>query len=337
MLITIIATVILVLILVIGHEFGHFIMAKLMGATVTEFGFGFPPKLFSKQFKGTEYSFNALPFGGFVSIYGENPMEKKPEVGSGTAPRSFQDLSAWRRALIMVSGIVMNLLIAWAALSIVFMIGIPSTVVVMDVQANSPAAQVGLMSGDQILNFSTPDSFNSYIDQNLGHPVSFEVLRSGKTLDMNVTPRANPPEGQGHVGLVISEGGVGRENFFYSLLDGAKTTWELIKLITYSLWGLIVGLFTAHWKALSEVTGPVGIFSIIGQAAQQGSSYLIYLLGLISINLAIINIVPFPALDGGRILMVGIEKATGRKIKPTVEAWINGIGIALLLLSLIHI
>jgi regulator of sigma E protease len=338
MLLTIIATIIFILVLVIGHEFGHFIVAKLMGATVTEFGFGFPPKIVSKRFKGTEYSLNALPFGGFVSIYGESdPNAPKPETEPGTTLRSFQDLPAWKRALIVVAGIVMNLLIAWVVFSIVFMVGIPSTVVITAVQPNSPAAAAGLMPGDQILNFTTPDGFNSFIDNNLGHPVSFEVVRAGKTVDVTASPRSNPPAGQGHIGVVIGDGGVARENVFSALVDGAKVVWEVTILIAVTFWSLIVGLFTAHWAVLSGVTGPVGIFSVIGQATQQGIPYLLYLLGLISINLAVINIVPFPALDGGRILMIGIEKVIRRKINPKVEAWINGVGITLLLFLMVLI
>ncbi len=338
MLITVIATIIFILILVIGHEFGHFIMAKLMGATVTEFGFGFPPKIVSKRFKGTEYSLNALPFGGFVNIYGESDSKgAKPETEPGRVLKSFQDLPAWKRALIVVSGVIMNFLIAWVAFSIVFMVGIPSTVVITSVQPGSPAAAAGLMPGDQIMNFNTPDAFNSFVSNNLNGPISFKVVRSGKTIDVTASPRANPPAGQGHIGVVISDGGVAKENIFSAFIDGAKVVKEVTVMIATAFWGLLVGLFARQWGALSGVTGPVGIFSIIGQTAQQGIPYLLYLLGLISINLAVINIVPFPALDGGRILMIGIEKLIRQKIKPSVESWVNGLGIVFLLFLMVLI
>ena len=223
MLATIIATIIFILILVIGHEFGHFIMAKLMGATVTEFGFGFPPKIASKRFKGTEYSFNALPFGGFVSIYGESdPDAPKPEAEAGMPAAQFPRPGCMERALIVVAGIVMNLLIAWVVFSIVFMIGIPSTVVITAVQPNSPAASAGLEAGDQIFKFSTPDAFNSYIDNNLGHRFLSRWSVLARTSDITASPRANPPAGQGHIGIVIQNGGIPRENIFNALIDGAK-------------------------------------------------------------------------------------------------------------------
>jgi regulator of sigma E protease len=217
------------------------------------------------------------------------------------------------------------------------MVGIPSTVVITSVQPNSPAANAGLQPGDQILNFSTPDAFNSFVDNNLSHPVSFEIVRAGKTIDITTSPRANPPAGEGHIGVVISDGGVAKENIFNSFVDGAKVVWEVAIIIAITFWGLLAGLFTAHWSSLSAVSGPVGIFGVIGQATQQGIPYLLYLLGLISINLAIINIVPFPALDGGRIAMIGIEKVIGRKINPKLESWINGVGISILLFLMVLI
>lgn len=309
-----------------------------MGVTVLEFGFGFPPKIVSKRFKGTEYSLNTLPFGGFVRIYGEKEaLRPEPGVEPGTTLVSFKDLSAPKQVLIAVAGIIMNLLIAWVALSVVFMIGTPSTVVVTAVEPNSPAAAAKIMPGDEILNFNSPNAFNTFIDKNLGHQISFEVNRDSKQIDIEVSPRSNPPAGEGHLGVVLAGAGIAKENVFSSIVDGAKLTAETTALVGMALWELLAGLATGHWGVLAGVTGPVGIVSIVGQATTQGIPYLLYLLSLISVNLAIINIVPFPALDGGRIIMIGIEKVFGRKIEPKIEAWINGIGMLLLLFLMVLI
>jgi len=335
----IVIALIFLMVLIIGHEFGHFVAAKLLGATVEEFGLGFPPRLASKRIGETEYSVNAIPFGGFVRIHGENGTEE--ELGRGTNDKtgkhSFRDFSATRKIITLAAGIFMNLLIGWLAISAVFMIGIPSGVVISEVAPNSPAAAAGLAPGDQITSFGTPEAFTSYIAVNTGKEIRLKISRDGNEQDITATPRISPPVGEGRLGVAVAESGIPKENFLKALSDGAKLTVNSAASIFLAIAGIIKGALVGQFGGLSNITGPVGLFSTVGAAAKMGVVYLFELLGLISVSLAVVNALPFPALDGGRIFVVLGEKLFRRPLSRRLEAAVNTVGLIFLLFLMLLI
>ena len=323
---TIIIGILFIIILVIGHEFGHFFAAKALGLRVDEFGFGFPPRLFSKKKGDTTYSFNALPFGGFVRIYGEHgdPKEIKEDAG-----RSFTHQTALKRAVIVIAGVLMNFLIGWIAFSFVFAVGIPNRVMVADVAKNSPAAEAGFMAGDTIRGFSSTESFLNLVDAHKGSPITVNGL--------TIVPRENPPEGEGSLGLTVMDSGVQKEGLFRSIISGLNsailTTWAIIGAFI----GFFANIFGGNLSVVNEFSGPVGIFGMLGEASKLGIAPLIQFLGLISINLVVINMIPFPALDGGRFLTILVEKLVGRRINQKVEMVVNAVGLLFLLLIMVAV
>lgn len=327
MLIGIIAVIIFLSILVLIHEFGHFFAAKKFNLLVEEFGFGLPPKIWSKKIGETVYSVNALPFGGFVKIFGEDKEESNK-----SAERSFANLKIYKRAVIIISGVVMNFLLGWFAISLVFSIGLPQAVVITDIIDNTPAKEAGLSAGDKIIGFKKTSDFINYIEQHKGKVIDLKIERNGKTIDVKTTPRENPPKGEGALGIALVESGLPRQSLFVSLWNGLKTSISIIKEIFLSVYDLII-----RKTSIFQVSGPVGIVKLTAQANSLGFVYLIQLLGLISLNLAVINILPFPALDGGRLILLLIEKIKGSPLNPKVERAINSAGLILLLLLIVII
>ncbi|MFH1188511.1 MAG: site-2 protease family protein [bacterium] len=329
---TVILVIIFLIILIVGHEFGHFIIAKLFGMRVDEFGIGFPPKIFGGKIGETEYSINALPFGGFVKIHGENGDEK-----SISDPRSFRGSSLLKRSLVISGGVLVNIIIAWLAFSLVFMIGIPKTVFVESVQHGTPAEQIGLQFGDEIVGFSSSAAFTSFITDHAGVKMTFIVRREGEELTLIATPRIDPPEGEGRLGVTIIEGGVTQISFFSAMYEGGKAVLRIASLIGGIFVTLVRSLFGGEWKAFQDVSGPVGIFNAVGIAGGMGFVYILQLLGLISVNLAIINIFPFPALDGGRLVFLLFEPIIGKARTVRIESITNAIGFALLIILMVVI
>jgi len=329
---TFIIVVLFLAVLIIGHEFGHFFAAKLFGMRVDEFGLGFPPKVLSKRVGETTYSVNAIPFGGFVKIYGED--------GSTTAmndPRSFRGAALWKRAIVIASGVLMNIFLAWIAFSIVFMTGVPGAVFVESVQPGTPAEAIGLQLGDELLDFETTTAFTTYVAEHAGEEISLLVRRGGEELTLSVTPRLDPPEGEGRVGVAVIEGGFPAHGFFGALMEGAKAVGRVSVFIASAFFSLFASAFGGEWSAFEAVSGPVGIFNAVGSASKMGIVYLMQLLGLISVNLAIINILPFPALDGGRLVFLLGEPLFGKARTMRFEAVTNAFGFALLILLMVVI
>ena len=313
------------------HEAGHFLVAKYFNLKVEEFGFGFPPRLFAWRRGETEYSFNWLPFGGFVRIYGENSSEIKDDL-----KRSFAFQPVYVRSAIIIAGVVMNFLLGWFLISSIFMIGTPSTVIISGVQENSPAMAAGLEEGDMVLDFPNVGNFIEYINQNQGEEVSIKVLRGSETIEISAVPRVNPPKGEGALGVALVDAGIPRQGFFGSIWGGFLTSITTMWLIVLRFFGLLKDIFIGG-EGLELVVGPVGVFGVAQQLGRIGLIYVVQLIAMISLNLAIFNIFPFPALDGGRLFFVLIEKLKGSPLPQKFEQVTNLVGFALLFALMIAI
>lgn len=320
--------------LILIHEFGHFITAKLLGMKVEEFGIGFPPRLWKKRFGETEYSVNLLPFGGFVRLQNED--------GSGKG--GFGDEPARKKTPVILAGIFMNLLLGWLLLSIVFAIGAPQHLMILEVAPDSPASIAGLLAGDVVsnlkageLNLADPISSQGFTEAVKGaSEIILGIERGSEKMDIKLAPRLNPPKGQGPLGVNITETGFAAQPISNALVSGFTEVWETSKMVVEGLVMFFGQLFTAP-RSIENVAGPVGIVFIAAQATSLGFIYLIQLLALISINLAVLNLLPFPALDGGRFLFLVIEKIIRRPISKKFQIWVNGAGFAVLIFLMIFI
>jgi regulator of sigma E protease len=331
-------------ILILAHEFGHFFMAKRAGVLIEEFGLGLPPRIFGRKLGETIYSINLLPFGGFVKLHGENT-----EGGVTKPKRAFINKSKGTRSVIIVAGVMMNFALAILAFSIVStFVGIPKeseNVKIVEVIPMSPAQNAELVVGDivRLVNeerITEISQFVTAVERNKGKETVLTLERNGgRETRVTLTPRAEPPEGQGPIGIVISS----TETYFPPL-------WQRPFIGIYYgfgealFWGgaIVAGISKIFSELFGgqipkDLAGPVGIFAITSQAASIGTLALINFIGILSVNLAILNIIPFPALDGGRLLFIGIEALFGRKVVPKVEAVIHTAGMVILLFLLLAI
>jgi regulator of sigma E protease len=267
--------------------------------------------------------------GEFAAVKGDGSAAVIQNEGKETK-RLFFTQPAWKKSLIVLAGVIFNFIAGWFLLSLTLMIGTPQTLVITGIEANSPAATVGLMSGDVVRGYVTSQSFIDFINAHRGQPTSISVIRANKQIDVTVTPRVSTAPNQGAVGVELQEGGAPRENPVAALKDGLMSAFLLFGLTLGAFWALISQLFV-HASLLPGVVGPVGIFGIAQETGKIGLVYLIQFLGIISINLTVVNLIPFPALDGGRFLMVIIEKIKGSAVPEKVENMINGVGFAMLL------
>ncbi|MBP9711452.1 MAG: RIP metalloprotease RseP [Candidatus Pacebacteria bacterium] len=349
--------IIILLVLVIVHEFGHFYSAKKFGIRVDEFGFGFPPKLFGIKKGETEYTFNLLPIGGFVKIFGENPDDEN--TNGPDRERSFVHKAKWKQAIVLGAGVFANFLLAWLLFSFGFMSGMPTSVgseskgsnlkdvhlVVVSVLGDSPADHAGLQSGDKILgvrnektaitNDITPDTFRDFVISTGEGELTIAYMRGGETGEYNIQPKVNE-SGVPAIGISMDEIGIAKLPFFMALKEGMSLTANVTKSTAVGLYTLIKDAIMGQ-GSLSGVTGPVGMVGIVGDAYTLGFAYLLSFAALISINLGIINLVPFPALDGGRLFFLLIEKIKGSPINPKVANTLNTIGFGILILFMIFI
>ncbi len=311
--------------MILVHEAGHFLAAKKFGLLVEEFGFGLPPKIWSKKIGETVYSINALPFGGFVKIFGE-------DGGDSSMERNFASLKIWRRTIIISAGVLFNFLLGWLVISLVFSIGVPQAVVITDVKANSPAAEIRLQANDKIIGYNTTEEFINYINKNRGKEINLKIGRNGDDLDFKVIPRIieNTPNGEGALGVGLIDAGLPKKPILESFWEGLKTSIEMIKMIFVAIFSLIAKAIVGK-ASLGQVAGPVGIVKLTAQAGTLGMVYLLQLLAMISLNLAVINIFPFPALDGGKLLFLAIEKIKGSPLNQKFEKTANAVGFILLI------
>ena len=306
--------------LVLVHEFGHFSAAKAFGMYVEEFGIGFPPRLFSRTRGETRYSINLVPLGGFVKLHGEL---------DGTRSRSFMREKAWKRAIVLFAGVAMNFVAGSLLFSAVLWMGVPPAVFISGVVPDSPAEQAGLMQGDIIHGFTDPNVFMRYVKKNLGKRISFSVTRNGALENVSIMPRVRPPKGEGALGITLVGGGAARAG----LWDGLKGGFILACGTT---WSVVLGL-AAIVAEPQAIVGPIGIFRVAAGAGAIGFAYVVQLLAVISLNLAVLNLLPIPALDGGRLLFLFIEKIRRKQFSPQFEMRAQGISFAFLIILIIAV
>jgi regulator of sigma E protease len=332
-------------ILVLVHEFGHFIVAKWSGVRVDEFAIGFPPRVASFKRGETRYSLNALPIGGYVLMPGENGQLTDDQ--GNIDPRSFAVQPAWKRAAILVAGVTMNMILAWVVYILIFaVIGAPnpSIPVIAEVVSGSPAQAAGLSSGDRILaingqaTHSVNDVHNDILSavaadktNNKTVPIQITLGHRGQDITKTVNALRNPPSGQGNVGIGIGE--LFQPVPWYTLpFQGLQQIGQNFSDEGTAIHEILTGLI----KPGNAFAGPVGIVNYTSQAANaaptQGYANLFGLLALLSWNLAIVNILPIPGLDGGRLLILLIEVVRrGKRLAPEREALVNLAGMVFLL------
>lgn len=362
---TIIIFILILALLVLSHELGHFIIARWRGMRVFEFGFGLPPRVFGvykdsstgkfkfvlgrkkneEEFSATVYSLNLLPIGGFCKIKGEEGEN------AGDAD-SFMFGKAWERALVLVAGVSMNVVLAAVLLSIGLMVGLPtdmsagveakaiiveqSKVMVQYVDKNSPAEQAGIKYGDRIISLNNEEMKSSaqmidYVKSHNQNAIEVKVERGGKESSFNIIPNIiKEGEASARLGVILADAGIIRYPWYVALYKGVAAAGIGIVNIVIAFCLLIKNLIVGH-GLMFDVSGPVGIAMMVGQSARLGVSYLINLTAMLSLTLAVINILPIPALDGGRLLFIGLEKIFHRPMPMKYEQLAHTIGFVLLL------
>ncbi len=334
-------------VIVFVHELGHFTTAKLFGVKVEEFGLGFPPKIMGRKKGETEYSINWIPLGGFVKIAGEDGENRDD-------PRYFGAKAVWKRAIILSAGVAMNFLLAIVVFSAIFMFGFPTDVTgadksqlpagtetyveIMGVSDASPAENAGIEAGDKVLKVGdievkNAESLQEYIKENAGKDIKVTLDRQGKIMEKQVFAKEDG-DGEGAIGIMLAE----VANISYSPFDSIKAgightaalTEYIFRYLAQTVKELI---FTGGTTA--EVSGPVGMVSMTQQAAQMGIVMLLNFMALISVNLAIVNILPLPALDGGRIFFLIIETIKRSPVSAETEAKIHNAGFVFLMLLMV--
>ncbi|MFA5871674.1 MAG: RIP metalloprotease RseP [Parcubacteria group bacterium] len=360
---TLLVFIIVLGVLVFVHELGHFVVARRNGVSAEEFGFGFPPRILGfywdekgkrkivwggRRVKavGTIYSINWIPLGGFVKIVGEDGEEKNN-------PNSFASKSPWTRVRMLAAGVAMNFLLAGVLLSAVYFIGAPQVVEdnssgilknekiqIIDVIKGSPAADMGIKIGDQVISaktdsepnsvFGSINEIQSYIHAHEGEKITFDIKRGNENLKLSGIPRKDYPADQGSLGISLAKTAEVSYPLPEAVWRGIKSTFEITWLILTTFAQIITRLLSGQGAGM-DVSGPVGIAVLTGQVAHMGLVYVIQFMALLSINLAIINALPIPALDGGRVLFVLIEAIKGSPVSQKFEQRAHNIGFALLI------
>ncbi len=326
--ITILAFIFVFGLLVVGHELGHYLVAKLVGIKVEEFSVGFGRPLLRWQRGETMYGVRMLPLGGFVRMTGE-------DGAASTDPRSFANRPVVQRMAVVVAGPVMNVVLAVILFGLVFfMVGAPSPEPVLGgIMPQSPAAEAGLEAGDRVVAVDNKP-VNSWEDlaysirQNEDQALELEVQREAQTLEVEVTP---VPEDSTGVPVIGIERKMTSMSVLASLGEGLSQTVDFTLFILATLVEMVTGQVPA------DVAGPVGIAQIVGEVARTGMVNLLTLAAVLSINLAIFNLFPIPVLDGGQILFLALEGVRGKPLDPDQEGYFRYIGIFLLLLLLVAV
>ena len=344
----------ILVLLIVVHELGHFVVAKFSKVRVKEFGVGYPPRAFTFVKVGdTEYTLNWIPFGGFVRLFGDEGVE---EHGRG----SFIDAPRWKQALILVAGVTMNAVAAWTLFAVAFHIGIPRAVdtpppgvpyhlIVSDVVQGSPAAAVGISAGDEILKVAdyigneitkvTAQNVIEFVRKHPGQPVQITYNHEGEVSKVSVIPAQGilPKEaGQPALGIALITFAKRSDPWFLAAQEASVQTYNSFVSVAHDvghlLWTAVIGQLN-----LSDVVGPVGIVRYVGEASQTGAGAVLTLAALISVNLAIINLIPIPSLDGGRLVILGLEAVLRRPAPRLALQILNVIGITLIVLLMVTV
>lgn len=339
--------------LIVVHELGHFIVAKLAKIRVEEFGIGYPPRAITFAKIGTtEYTLNWIPFGGFVRLFGD--------VGQGEHGKgSFIDAHRGVQALVLVAGVAMNALAAWMLFAAALHTGIPRVVeevpegvparlVIANVLPGSPAEAAGIAQGDEVLALEdrkgetlsalTPDAFADFIQSRGGQEVSVTYTHQGETVTTSLVPaHAIIPEGgRPALGVAIVLVSSHPLPWTEALADAGGATMNAFASVGSGLWGIFTKALSGG-PVLQDVMGPIGLVSVVGDAAETGMGEVFALAAFISVNLAIINILPIPALDGGRLAVLGIEAVMRRQAPKLALQLLNAIGVGLIILLMITV
>ncbi len=350
---TILLFLLILSVLVIGHEWGHYFAARRMGMKVDEFGLGFPPRIWAwKRKDGMEVSLNMIPLGGFVKIKGENGEGDLSSEASAKGD-SFASKSIPKRFVVLVAGVVMNLVMAWIIFTVGFWVGIPAVtdggvmggtvtnegVTVFDVVKDSPADVAGVEIGDKVASidgvvYTDSDAARLALAPGSTHAVALD--RGGKEVDVSVTASYSEMEKKDIVGVALLKTGTVHFPWYQAPWRGMEQTVTSTGEIFAALGGLVVNIFQ-HKSIGAAVSGPVGIAVVTGQVAKMGFAHLLQFAAMLSLNLAVLNVLPIPALDGGRVAFLILEAIRRKKASVRLESTVHGIGFALLMLLVVFV
>ncbi|KKQ68057.1 MAG: hypothetical protein A2W71_02430 [Candidatus Nealsonbacteria bacterium RIFCSPLOWO2_02_39_8] len=336
--------------LAILHEYGHFIAAKKFGVGVEEFGIGYPPRIFGKKFRGTIYSINLLPFGAFVKIKGENNRTNDQD--------SFNGKPFWKKSLIILAGVISFWLAAIVILSVVMWLGAPTIiednekgiftdlkVQIIGLAPGSPAKEAGIEVGDAIKEFKYRNvnikikdtaTLQELIKENQGREITLAIERGGEVKDVFLILRANPPEGQGAMGVILARTAMKSYPWYLAPIEGIKATGQFTISVLEG-WGIALARLAQREPTGVQIMGPVGIFGLFAQTSRMGVSYFLQFIAIISIYIAVFNILPIPMVDGGKFLFLVIEKIRGKQMNQKTENGINAAFFTLLVMIMFFV
>lgn len=344
MILTAITFLVILTILVLIHELGHFMMARWIGVRVEEFGLGLPPRIWGKKFGNTIYSLNWLPIGGFVRLAGEDDEGAQKTPAKGAKIREyFWARSKKERSVILAAGVIMNFILAVGITAALLVSGVkePSGKVRVErIVAGSPAETAGLQIGDELRSIgeisheeriiTVPSDLITFVNERKGKKVQILVGRGADVMVISAVPRTEVPPGQGALGVAISD----LETRKYTL---AEAPGKALVINVMRAKEMLVSLGSTLWRLVTlrapeaDVAGPIGIAQVTGQAVKFGWQAVLEFASILSLNLAVLNILPIPALDGGRLAFVFLEKILGRRAHPAFEKSTHQIGMIILL------
>ncbi|MBI3522822.1 MAG: site-2 protease family protein [Chloroflexi bacterium] len=324
------------------HEFGHYITARLLGMKVLEFAFGFPPRALGIRHADIDYTLNWVPFGGFVRILGQDDFTIHQQ-GEGD-PRAFTSKPWWSQAIVLAAGVTMNFVLALIVLTIAFATGSTAPtgdVRIIDVAPGSPAVTAGIQPGDVVTRvdgtrMNDVRDLIRYTARNVEKEITLEVMRNGRPIPpVRAVPRSDPPAGQGPLGIRVEDVTAPvAAPLPQAFGQAASLTGEVVHQII-DLPGQLLGARGSPAQGPPQVGGPIEIFRVTGQVADLGVPTFLKLIGVLSVNLGVLNIVPFPGLDGGRLFFVLLGGIFRKRLSPQVEAAIHAVGFVLLILLLV--
>jgi len=326
--------------LLVLHELGHFLTAKKLGVAVEEFGIGYPPRLFGKKFGDTLYSINLLPFGAFVKILGENKDIKDN--------RSFSERPVWQRVLIILGGVISFWLVAFLLFSLIAGIwGLPYSVPdsfsgkafvqIVQVAKGSPADKAGIKAGDTITGLNKIGDIQDFVDLYKGQEISIGLKRGNQEFNAELTPRLSPPKGQGALGVALARVAKIKSLWYKCWITGAKVTVDKTIQMPLLLGKVLIKAISGEKTEGVQMVGPIGIGVMMDQALNVGLDNFLMFVAMIAVWLALVNILPIPALDGGRFLFLLIEAVRGKPIPRNWEEKTNGLFFLLLIIIMVAV